>query len=489
MSSYFRDRIVVVYPFIPLITKDGNEFSGFKFRSLDIRHYIPRYENTRKPRSRSLKDFFDGLLRQIRTQNCEYLVGLGYSIHKFDGSEDDKERVLNKVRNDVELLYFIFGQSNNAYDTAFPKFYVIGRVTRFEREDFLFSFELVENLERSTHYFVLKNPTEEDRNRTISLRMKSSHFVQEPSINESWKRRISKRLSERLYRGIFWANNVKDRERRVIEKIISSTIAVESILKIKKRKGEKWHEAFARVVIDELKSDITDISDEHLVRARQAFEQAANVRSGVVHGRKIYEHICSERHGLANDDIRLNFDDSRYYFVHDLLYEIFEISVNKKIFGDEITSGIRFKNLLAKIYPNKDKLNLVFNKIGGGAEIFKILKDLNGLKEHDTAGVNPQRLGVIIEFINDSSKKLLEKGIPYECVGRLRDLVRSEKGWSKIYEMSGAVEKWSINAPVLNSEKIAIYSSANGLVDFLHFLSNYIMDKAIKRNHRRSLLS
>lgn len=489
MNNYFKNKIIIIYPFIPLIVKNGNEFSGFKFKSLEIRHYIPIYSNIAKPKSKDLRSFFDGLIRQIITQRGEKLSGLGYSVHLYDGTEEDKEKKLNELRDEIELLYFLFHQSNNQYETAFPKFYVLDRINKFEKEEFNYSFELWENLERSTHYFLLSKKID-SRRETIPIRIKTSNYIQEPFIDVFWKRRLTKRLidRQRILRGIFWANNVKDRERRAIEKIVASTIAVETMLNIPKNYKEKlkvstWSEAFAMLAIKKMRSAFPEISKGYLDKAKQAFIQAVKTRSDVVHGRNVYELVATDENSKKYSDIKIKFGDERYFFVYDILYEIFEILLYKKISGDKVVSGIRFENLLKKIYPNKDTIDSTISMVQQRKNIFTILANLRDLKEYDITGITSKKLALIITYINNNSSELTRLSIPFKNLGKLSDAIRKEKGWLELHELGQEVEAWNIKS-IWTKERLEKLRSVNGFKVFLQFLSHFVMVKSVERNRR-----
>lgn len=483
-NSYFQNKFIIIYPFIPLITKSGNKFAGFKFRALDIQHYIPRYTNTNKPQRKELRIFFDGLLRQIKTQNGEYLTGLGYSVHTFNGTLENKEKELNRVRNNIELLYFLFNQSNNNFGTSFPKFYVVDEINKHVDKDYLYSFRFIENLENSIHHFILSKKAFLKRPEIIPIRIKSNHYIQEPYINSHWEKRISKSFSECFYRGLFWANNVKDPEKRIIEKIISSTIAVETMVKIpKRRKKSKWSVTFAEQVMRQLKVEFPEVGQAYMDRMKSALEQAANVRSNIVHARDVYEIISTNEYPHKNSDTRINFDGNRYIFAHDLLYEIFDILVNKKISGDNTTAGIRFSNLIERIYPNKDIVNSTVCMIEKKDDFFKVLTNLNKMKTYDSNGIVSRKMGVIIKFINDNSKKLRKRTVPFELIPNLKKLNNDERGWKIISDINVPIEKWN-RTTVFDAEKIKYYKAIDGLVDFLDFLSNYVLYRNIEINNK-----
>lgn len=489
--NYFNNKIIIIYPFIPFVIKGENDYSGLNFGLLDIKHYIPRYINCNIIEDNQLKEFFDGLLRQIITKDGKYLLGLGYSVHTYDGSEEEKEEILNTIRNQIELLYFLFQHDNHSFSSSFPKFYFVDRVNKFDNEEYLYSFELWEGIEKSSHHLILKKDSKRLEQERISLEIKTDQFIQEPNFRDYWKESI-KELDNEFFRGLFWANNVKDQEKRIIEKIISAAIAIETLVEIPRGYKEKysvseWSEAFAKLVMEDLHSQYSGIEGIYLKRIERALIQAANVRSNVVHGRELYEFFYANNRIVAEKDIRINFDGDRYIYIHDFLYEIFDIIVHKKISKDEITSGIRFQTLVDRIYPNKDIINSAMQFLEKDEiEFFEFLKTFKNLKRHDHNGINNCYIGRIIKYINDHKKSIEKEKVDFDEIPKLTDLINSENGWLMLHELAEKIGKPS-NDEVWNKRKLKIYGGVRGLEKFIVFLSDFVMNKHLEKRRSKKI--
>lgn len=474
----FKNKLIVIYPFIPLVILGEDKFAGIKFRNLDVRFYVPRYTNLKKPQ-KDIKNFFDCLLPQLVLNDGRFPVGLGYSIFTFK-TDEDKEKILAKIRGDIELFYYLSHKNNGPVrGLNFPKFYYIDNISNYSNKDYKYSFEFHEELETQEHHMIYTD--DKINNHKILIKFKEDTFIQDLFLTDDWKKFIKKRNSYRFKNAIFWINRSRDEEKTQLEKIIFGVMALENVLDFNKKDSEK----FADSIIKRLGASLNGITKEKTDRFRVALIQAYKVRSGIVHGGIIKEGLHIENRTPSRDTL-LNFGGSRYYQLSYVLTAVFDILLESSIFGNGFVSTFRSKKLIDSIYPNRECLSLARASISGlepSIESFQILgRKLLGIKEYEHIDINTGDLGAINSFINKLVEKTEESlALPDFRIDSLARLIRDPKSLNYLRKIAEELDKWKDRymfadtfVPLKNRE-VLIGDATEGLVGYLNFLAHYIL--------------
>lgn len=459
-NIYFKNRIIVLYPFHFInIAPDGKYLTGLKFRSLKIRHlpYRPNTIKTEKP-NKILKSFFDDILKKFHF--IDRFEGVGYSIHKY---QDGKlEEAILKIKEDIELLYYLFEKSNHKINTKFPKFYLIKDIIYY-KETARFGCSFYEDYNDSyisQHITFYDN--EIDKNYLIYFKTKASNLYQ-PAMDEEWKKFfLKKEIPPEIFWGIYWYNKAKDETRDKIEKIVYLVIALENILDLSYQNTD----AFVLKIKEELE---LNSRDNRVCVFCSFIRQAHKSRCGIVHG-------VSESESMK---LRAEWGKEKYFDLDFYLSEAFRIVLDKKISGQQPILDFRKEILLDKIYPNKAKLDdfwkVAKKEIQNKDDVTLAFKTLRDFKKYDDIGIDKNSVGRIIQYVNLNAKKIFNREIKIEAIN---DLIEDKNLRGDLRNLATELEKQ--NEVNLSHKTIDLYIASDGLANFIEFLDNYVVHKNIE---------
>ncbi|MFA6492665.1 MAG: hypothetical protein WCV58_00795 [Patescibacteria group bacterium] len=458
-NTFFKNRLIVLYPFHFInYTPDGKHLTGSKFRSLKIRHlpYHPNTKKTEKP-NKILKAFFDDLFRKFYF--IDGFNGVGYSIHRYqDGKADD---TMVKIKEDIELLYYIFERSNHKINTKFPKFYLIKDINYY-KETARFGCSFYEDyIDPSVNSYITFYNNEIDKNYLTYFKTKAGNLYQ-PSIDKEWEKFFSKKqILPEIFWGIYWYNKAKDETRDKIEKIVYLVIALENILDLSYQNTDE----FALKIKNELE---LNSNDNRVCVFCSFIRQAHKSRCGIVHGIENTEEL----------KLRAEWGKEKYFNLDFYLSESFKIIIDKKISGQPIPD-FRKNILLERIYPNKAKLDdfwkIAKKKKQIQDDITMAFRSLRDFKQYDDIGIDKNLVSKVIQYINLYSKSVFNREIRVEAIN---NLIQDKSAWQDIRNLITELEKQ--NGGLLSQKTIEAYMAMDGLIDFLNFLCNYIMHKNIE---------
>lgn len=454
-NYYFKNKIIVFYPFYFLNITKNKKYKGYNFRSLNIRH-LPYYKQTveRDKPCKTLKNFFDKLLRS-KFSFVDGYSGMGYSVHEF--SNGNLEKKLKEINEDIELLFFILNNTIKDVDTSFPKYYIITNVSYCKTcISFYFYKEFIDLY--SYQYEVMYDDDQINKKYKQVIDIKRGN-LHSPCLDARWKKFFSDDISPKIYWGIYWHNKTLSKAIGELEKIIFSVFALENILNL----SYQNEDSFAKEIVDELE---LSREDPRVCVFCSFIRQAHKLRSGIVHGLN-----CSSR----ELDFRGKCGGGKYYKLYDYLNDAFKLIIKKRITGSNI-SDIQKDILLNSIYPNKNRVD-EFRKFIKKNKSFNSLYLLRNMRRNDSVDIDKNNLNEIILFTNEYAKKIIKKDI--DSVG---SLIKNDE-WKKIDDLATKIDDDSRYGWV--EYGFEIYYSIQGLVDFLKFLSNYVMRESLKTERKK----
>jgi len=478
--NYFDNTLIVIYPFIPFVIRDSNHFEGIKFRNLNIRH-LTQYKDVKKPRE-PLISFLENLRKNMVTDDGKYILALGYSVHHYSGGITAKESLMNRLKTNIEYLYYLF-ERNRTLNLSYPKFYLVDNIRVFDDGDFQYGFEITEELQDKQYQMIYKDI--EKNNYKITLKLKYENFIQDipNSPFANYLKRVSN-TSTSLYRGIFWINRSRDTQRTNIERVLASVIAIENLLGFKRLRSED----FAERIIEKLTKNITftQIEKQRLTFLKSTLIQAYDVRSGIVHGRKIFDAVEQDRYARKNIDLKVNIEGYRYYHLNYVIEEIFDLLLLQKVSSDSISQEIKIGNFVENLFPNRLAMNDIIQKIEkekteSNLEGYILIgRILNKLKRNDVIGLDSVKLGQIINFVNNCNSTLKDNGIEIPIIDNLGNLRRHDYSFKQLRDIINKIELFDKNnffsSTVIYKKKDVELSTANqGLIIFLELLSYYVI--------------
>ena len=474
INNYFQNKIVIIYPFLPLEIVRDHAYRGINFRSLNIKPFAPGLKGWRKPKS----DLYGLLIKfysKLITPEGSGLMGFGYSVHELSENVYEKDTVLGKIRDDIELMYYIFRINTLNISTSFPKFYVIDRVQIFEEKDYEAGFDFIEELQFSSYKMIYQDLSIGAKI-PFSLKERLVYGLYVPGI---WKRYTAlRKFPTNLSRAIFWINRANDRERTVIEKIMYSVISLENFLNFNKLDSE----SFAKTVVDELKRATSSSQVKELTLLKQILIQAYDVRSGIVHGREIYADRYAEKYAKKESDIRVNIDGDRYIYLNIIIEKIFSTLLRNRLSKDRYDIQFNTEYLLEDLVPNKEFFReavelIIKNKVqADGAGFAVIGKILSKLKSRDFVGVSGEKVGVILGYYNRAIPSLSFDSEKLPVVSSFATLKKQENSWEDAYKVSQYFEDMKITE-LENFKDRDLFSVFNGYAIFFDWLYYYLLTK------------
>lgn len=465
-NTYFKNKMIVLYPFNVInFTPDGKHYTGFKFPSLQIRH-LPYFQQTKQSEKpcKILERFFGDLLKKLLV--IDKATQFGYSIHDYDAG--NAEETISKVKEEIELLYYVIEKSNNRIGTEFPKYYLIKDITYFNDRTLKFYFSLYgEYIDNFIYDHISYYDNDIDKNSHIYFNLKTGNIYQ-PSIDQEWKVFLAQEnIPSEIFWGVYWYNKAQDKTRDSVEKIVHLVISLENILDLDRPNEDN----FTKDIINELE---LNRNDKRVCVFCSFIKQAHKMRSGIVHG------------GLRTSgfkfSLRGNYGGKEYFDLNFYLAEAFRLIIDKKVTGVPV-SDYRKNYLLDRIYPNKAKLDdfwkIAKNRRQTENDIILTFQTLRGFKERENIGINNNLINKVVEYINAHSGKIIDASITLKLVA---ELIKDKNEWKHIRDLAAELDMKQMET--LSLATIEKYKAREGLIDFLNFLDDYLMSKSIELSNK-----